>query len=74
MAQTSGSGTATGKTGPGLTLTSQSLPVITAVNINIAKSVIEVFYGNNQHIELDLTQTTTLTDSISGTVHTFTIS
>lgn len=67
------SATITGKTGPGLTVTAIALPNITFFSLDIPKGVLTVV-SNGITSTWDYTQTTTLTDTISGTVSTFVVS
>ncbi len=61
------------RTGPAKMVPAITLPLITRVDIQIARQIIIVEFGINQRIELDYSQVFTLTDIISGVTSTFTI-
>lgn len=69
-----GSGTITAKTGPAVQNTAIALANITLFSVDLARSVLTVFYGNNQIGYYDLVGVTTLTDTITGTNHVFVVS
>ena len=69
-----GSATVTAKTGPAVQNTAIALPNVTQFNADLARSVLTVYFGNNQIGVYDLVGVTTLTDTISGTTHTFVVS
>lgn len=69
-----GSGTVTAKTGPGVQNTAIVLPNITRFDLDLAHSVLTVYYGANQIAYYDIVGVTTLTDTISGTSNTFVVS
>jgi hypothetical protein len=68
------SGTVGGKSGPGITSTAIALPNITRFDLDIARGVLTIYYGANQIGYYDYTQTTVVTDTISGTTSTFVVS
>lgn len=70
----SGTATVSGKTGPGNTVTSASFPNISKIILEPIRQMLQVFYGNNQYAEVDYSQTTVLTDTISGATSTFVVS
>ncbi len=64
-----GSATITAKTGPAIQNTAIALPNITRFDLDLARSVLTVYFGNNQITCYDLVGVTTLTDTITGTNH-----
>lgn len=68
--------TAGGTLGPAKTNTSLSYPNVSSINIDITRGILRINYVGQlgpAYVDLDYTQTVTLTDSISGTVSTITI-
>ncbi len=69
------SATVTGKSGPAIQSTAIALPNITFFSIDIARGVLTVTWGSPQRTTTyDYTQTTTLTDTITGTNSVFVVS
>lgn len=68
------SATITGKTGPAETITALVLANVTRVDFQLDRKVVTIYYGNNQVFETDYAVTVTVTDTISGTTSTFTLS
>ena len=69
-----GSGTFTAKTGPAVQNTAIVLPNITRFDLDLARSILTVFYNTISIAYYDIVGVTTLTDTISGTSHTFVVS
>jgi hypothetical protein len=68
-----GSATVTAKTGPAFQNTSIALPNITRLDLDLARSVLTVYY-NGLIAYYDLVGVTTLTDTITGTNQVFVVS
>jgi len=69
-----GSATMTAKTGPAVQNTSIALANITRFDLDLARSVLTVYYGTNQIGYYDIVGVTTLTDTITGTNQVFVVS
>lgn len=69
-----GSGTVTAKTGPAIQNTAIALPNITRFDLDLARSVLTIYYGTNQIGYYDVVGVTTLTDTITGTNQVFVVS
>lgn len=67
--------TITGRMGPGNTVTSLVLDDVEYLLFNLAAKILEVQYGEPEKTQqFDINSTTTITDSISGGVHTWVVS
>ena len=67
--------TVTGKTGPGLTVTSLVLNDVKGINFQFDSKVVSIYYGEpRKTFELDYDSTATVTFSITAGVSTVTIS
>lgn len=67
--------TFTGQLGPGLTITAKVFSNVTDVDFQIDRGVLQITHGIPQQItHLELSNTATVTDTISSGNHTFTIS
>lgn len=74
MAQLTSTATVTGKTGGGpSTVTSLAIAGILAYHFSIVNGVLQIDTAARQYF-FDLTQTTVVTDTISGVAHTFVVS
>jgi len=69
-----GSATMTAKTGPAVQNTAIALANITRFDLDLARSVLTVYYGTNQIGYYDIVGVTTLTDTITGTNQVFVVS
>jgi hypothetical protein len=68
-----GSATVTAKTGPAVQNTTIALPGITRFDLDLARSVLTVYY-NGLIVYYDLVGVITLTDTITGTNQVFVVS
>jgi hypothetical protein len=69
-----GSATVTAKTGAAFQDTAIALPNVTRFDLDLARSTLTVYFGNNQIACYDIVGVTTLTDTISGLANTFVVS